>query len=279
MRTTKVLLIWRVISIVTVCLLLFFSLAPFVWMLSTSLKSTREQEQYPPTIIPLKPTISPYIEGWKSQPFGRYFVNTFIVSAGTTILCVVLASLCGYGFSRFDLFGSKFLLTLLFVAQMFPPAVIIIPYFISMHRLGLTNTYTALILAYSSFSLPLCVWLLKAFFDGIPREIDEAAKIDGSGPFQSFVRVILPLTKPGLVAATIFSFLGAWKEYLFALTLSTRRNMYMISIGISSFIGEHSTSWNRMMAMSVISILPVLVIFIFLQKYLISGLVSGAVKS
>jgi multiple sugar transport system permease protein len=269
----------RAVTIAVVVVLLVFALGPFTWMLSTSLKATREQEQYPPTLIPKEPTLSPYVEGWTSRPFGRYFLNTLLISAMTTALCVALASLCGYGFSRYRLPGSKVLLTGLFVAQMFPPAVIIIPYFIAMKKLGLINTYAALILAYSSFSLPLCVWMLKAFFDRIPRELDEAARIDGCSAFQTFARVILPLAKPGLVATTIFAFLGAWKEYLFALTLTTRRDMYVISIGISSFVGEHSTSWNQMMAMSVISILPVLLIFVFLQRYLISGLVSGAVKS
>lgn len=269
----------RLLSILVVTILVLFSVLPLIWMLSTSFKTTAEQSAFPPTIIPKEFTISPYIDGWNSRPFDRYFFNTAFVSVATTALCVALASLCGYGFSRYRIKGSNMLLTLLFALQMFPTSVIIVPYFMGINKLGLMNTYAALCIAYASFSLPLCVWMMKSFFDSVPKELDEAARLDGCGPLQTFGRIILPLARPGLIAATIFTFLGAWKEYLFALTLANKPNMLVISVAITSFIGEHSTSWNQMMAMGVISIIPVLLIFIFLQNYLVGGMISGAVKS
>ena len=136
----------------------------------------------------------------------------------------------------------------------------------------------ALIIAYSSFSLPLCIWMLKAFFDGVPQELDNSARIDGCNPLSTFVYIILPLALPGLVATVIFTFLSAWKEYMFALTLANKDSVRVISVAVTSFIGEHSTSWNQMMAMSIVSTIPVILVFVFLQKYLISGLTAGAVK-
>jgi ABC-type glycerol-3-phosphate transport system permease component len=269
----------RLLTVLVVIILVVFSLAPLVWMLSTSFKTTAEQTAFPPTIIPKNFTILPYIEGWKSRAFGRYFYNTALVSIITTLLCVTLSSLCGYGFSRYKLKGSNLILTMLFALQMFPTAVVIVPYFMGINKLGLMNTPLALIIAYTSFSLPLCVWMIKSFFDGIPMELDQAASIDGCSPFKTFLRIILPLARPGLIACVIFTFLGAWKEYLFALTLANNDKVRVISVAITSFIGEHSTSWNQMMAMGIISIIPVVLIFFFLQKYLISGMISGAVKS
>ncbi|MDL2229555.1 carbohydrate ABC transporter permease [Treponema sp. OttesenSCG-928-L16] len=197
----------------------------------------------------------------------------------TTVLCVSLSALCGYGFSRYRIAGSNILLTLLFALQMFPTSVVIVPYFMGINRLGLMNTYPALVLAYCSFSLPLSIWMMKSFLDSVPKELDESAKIDGCTPLRTFLSITLPLARPGLIAATIFTFLGAWKEYLFALTLASKPDRLMISVAITSFIGEHSTSWNQMMAMAIISILPIVFIFIFLQNYLVSGMISGAVKA
>lgn len=268
----------RVLSKCIVIILVAFSIAPLIWMLSTSFKTTVEQTAFPPTLIPKNFTLKPYIEGWQSKSFGRYFYNTAFVSIITTALCVTLSSLCGYGFSRYKLKGSNLMLTLLFALQMFPTSVVIVPYFMSINKLGLMNTHLALIIAYTSFSLPLCIWMIKSFLDGIPIDLDQAAHIDGCSPLRTFLMIVLPLARPGLIACIIFTFLGAWKEYLFALTLANKQNVMVISVAITSFIGEHSTSWNQMMAMGIVSIIPVILIFLFLQKYLISGMISGAVK-
>lgn len=269
----------RILSYSVIIILILFSLAPLIWMLSTSFKTMTEQTAFPPTIIPREFTVRPYIDGWNSRPFGRFFFNTAFVSLLTTMLCVALSSLSGYGFSRYKIYGSKALLTVLFALQMFPPSVTIIPYFIGISRLGLMNTYAALVLAYTSFSLPLSIWMMKSFIDGVPKELDESAKLDGCSPLRTYTEIVLPLARPGLIAVVIFTFLGAWKEYLFALTLASKPSKLMISVAITSFIGEFGTSWNEMMAMGLISIIPVVVIFVFLQNYLVSGMISGAIKS
>jgi multiple sugar transport system permease protein len=168
---------------------------------------------------------------------------------------------------------------MLFALQMFPASVVIVPYFIGINKLGLINTYPALVFAYCSFSLPLSIWMMKAFVDSVPKELDESAKIDGCTPLRIFLNIVFPLTRPGLIAVTIFTFLGAWKEYLFALTLANKPDRLMISVAITGFIGEHSTSWNQMMAMSIISIIPIVLVFVFLQNYLVNGMISGAIKS
>ena len=268
----------RALCIIITAILLMFSLPPLIWMVSTSFKTTKEQAAYPPTLIPKDFSVSGYIEGWTSRNFGRYYKNTILVSIATTFLCVALASLCAYGFSRYKITGSNILLTLLFALQMFPTSVVIVPYFKLIKFLNLYNTMGALIIAYSSFSLPLCIWMLKAFFDGVPQELDNSARIDGCNPLSTFVYIILPLALPGLVATVIFTFLSAWKEYMFALTLANKDSVRVISVAVTSFIGEHSTSWNQMMAMSIVSTIPVILVFVFLQKYLISGLTAGAVK-
>lgn len=261
-----------------ILVLILFSILPLLWMVSTSFKDTFEQSAYPPRLIPKNFTLEGYVEGWNSRNFGNYFKNTLIVSILTTIICVSLSTACGYGFSRFRIKGATFLLTLLFALQMFPSAVVIVPYFRIINVFGLYNTRWALLIAYTSFSLPLCVWILKAFYDTIPIELDQAAKIDGCSHFKAFTQIVTPLIQPGIIAALIFTFLGAWKEYLFALTLANKDQVRVISVAVTSFIGEHSTSWNQMMAMSIVSTLPVIFIFVFLQKYLISGLTAGSVK-
>lgn len=168
-----------IISTLVLTTLLTYAILPLLWMLSTSFKTNREAQQVPATIIPREFSLKGYKDGWTSRRFDRYFVNTSIVTFGTTVIAITLGSFAGYGFSRFRMRGKKILLTSLLVLQMFPTATIIIPYFMVMRQLHLINTYWALIFAYTSLTLPLCVWMLKAFFDSIPRELDEAAMIDG----------------------------------------------------------------------------------------------------
>jgi multiple sugar transport system permease protein len=269
----------KFLSWIVIGCLVFFAMFPFYWMINTSFKTHQEASRIPSTFVPEQFTVKGYIDGWNSRPFGRYFVNTLVVSLLTTITATALAILAGYGFSRFRIKGGPILLLLLLGVQMFPSAMLIVPYFISMRQLGILNTYWALVLAFSSFALPLCIWMLKAFFDTIPREIEESGLIDGCTRWQTLIKLILPLSRPGIGATVIYTFINAWKEYLFALTLATNQDMYVVSVGIAAFIGEHTTYWNEMMAMSIISILPVVILFVLLQRHLIAGLTAGAVKA
>ena len=272
-------LLWRIFSGLFITVIVLFSILPVLWMISTSIKTTQEETANPPVLIPEHPTLQGYIDGWQSKDFTGYLLNTVYVSVITTVVCVSMASLAGYGFSRFFIRGKNLILTIIFVFQMFPTTVVIIPYFLMMSSWNLLNDPWSLIISYTSFSLPLCIWMLKAFFDAVPQELDEAACLDGCNSFQSYWHIILPLTRPGMIASVIFTFLGAWKEYLFALTLCSKQKQWVLSVAITSFIGEHSTSWNQMMAVSLLTMTPIIITFLFLQNYLIGGMTAGAVKS
>jgi multiple sugar transport system permease protein len=268
----------RVAQLGALGLLALFCLFPFAWIVVSSLKDLSETFRIPPVWVPHRPTLQNFVTVLTLRSFGRYFANSFIVSGATTALSVVLASLAGYGFSRFKFPGARALMVGVLGAQMFPGLVLIIPVFTLASRVHLLNTYLVLILAYTSFSLPFCVWMMKGFFDGIPQELDEAAVIDGCTSMGVFARVTLPLSLPGLVATAIFSFLIAWNEFLFGVVLATRENMYVVTVGIASTIGEFQVRWNELMASAVLATVPTLVLYSLLERHLVRGLSAGAVK-
>jgi multiple sugar transport system permease protein len=251
---------------------------PFYWMLNTSLKPPSEIFLSPPSFFSENWTIAAYDTLLRARPFARYFLNSLVVSLCSTALSVVLAALAAYGFTRFHIRGAGLLIVFLLFTKMLPETLLIIPYFQLMSDLGLINTYAALILAYSSFALPFSVWMLIGFFRSIPREIDEAAIVDGAGRLTAFFRVILPLARPGLVAVALFTFLISWNSYVWALVLTTDPNMFVLSVGIANMVGEYRVQWNEMMAAAVIAALPVMVIYALLERHLVSAITAGAVK-
>ena len=258
--------------------LVVFSLFPFAWMLSTSLKPLDQVLAYPIRWWPSHPTFQSYWTTWSIQSFSHYFANSTIVGLSATLFSVAFAVLAGYGFSRFRFRGSRFLMILVLVTQMVPGIMLVIPYFSLASTVGLINTYQLLILTYTSFALPFSIWMMKGFFDSLPRELDEAALIDGCGRFAALVRVLLPVALPGIAATIVFSFLLAWNEFLFALVLLTTPEMFTITLGIANNIGQMRIQWNDLMAASVIATFPTILLYAFLEKYLVSGLTAGAVK-
>jgi len=258
--------------------LTIFCLFPFAWIFCTALKTLGETFKLPPSWWPHQPTLENFVKIWTIQSFGRYFLNSLIISGVTTLLSIVLASLAGYGFSRFRLPGGRIAMVGVLAAQMFPGIVLLIPYFTLASRLQMLNTYPVLILAYTSFSLPFCVWMMKGFFDGIPTELDEAATIDGCSALGAFLRVVLPLSMPGVVATAIFSFLVAWNEFLFAVVLATRETMYVVTVGIALNIGQFRIQWNELMAGAVLATVPTIILYALLERHLVRGLSAGAVK-
>lgn len=251
---------------------------PFYWMLNTSLKPTPEVFVSPPTFISMQWSFDAYGNLIKTRPILRYFANSLIVAVGATGLSLVLSALAAYGFTRFFIRGATAFVIFLLFTKMLPETLLIIPYFQLMSSLGLINSYAALILAYSSFALPFSVWMLIGFFRAIPREIDEAAIIDGASRLEVFFRVILPLARPGLVAVALFTFLIAWNSYVWALVLTTDSSMYVLSVGIANLVGEYRVQWNELMAASVIAALPVMVLYAFLERHLVGAITAGAVK-
>jgi multiple sugar transport system permease protein len=259
-------------------LLLLVTVFPFYWMINTSLKPQSEIFQSPPTFVSSNWTLTGYVRVLATRAVGRFFWNSAVVSVGSTLLAMLFSALAAYGFSRFRMRWERPLVLLLLFTQMLPGTLLIIPYFQLMARLGLINTYLALILAYTSFALPFSTWMLIGFFRSIPLELDEAAKVDGCGPIKAFWRVILPLCVPGLVAVAIFTFLLAWNAYVFALVLTTDPKMFPLSVGIANMMGEYQVIWNEMMAAAVLATLPVLILYGFLERYLVQGITAGAVK-
>ena len=262
----------------TVAVALAITLFPFYWMLNTSLKPATEVFASPPTFVSAHWSLDAYRTIFETRPGARYFLNSLVVALGATALSVGLAALCAYGLTRFFPRGATPFVMFLLFTKMLPETLLIIPYFQLMSDLGLLDTYLALILAYSSFALPFSVWMLIGFFRSIPREIDEAATMDGATILQTFRRVVLPLARPGLVAVALFTFLIAWNSYVWALVLTTNPSMFVLSVGIANMVGEYRVQWNELMAAAVVAAVPIMVLFGFLERYLVDAITAGAVK-
>ncbi|HEX6793936.1 MAG TPA: carbohydrate ABC transporter permease [Casimicrobiaceae bacterium] len=253
-------------------------LFPFYWMINTSLKPPEEIFASPPTFFSTHWSLGAYASLFATKPIARYFANSLIVSIGATVVSVSLAALAAYGLTRFFPRGATPFVMFLLFTKMLPETLLIIPYFRLMSDLGLLNTYVALILAYSSFALPFSVWMLIGFFRSIPREIDEAATMDGATVLQTFRRVILPLARPGLTAVALFTFLLAWNSYVWALVLTTDSSMFVLSVGIANMVGEYRVQWNELMAAALVAAVPVMVLYSLLERHLVDAITAGAVK-
>jgi arabinogalactan oligomer / maltooligosaccharide transport system permease protein len=231
-------------------------------------------------IVPLPPKVS--FENFRSlfadQPFARWLANSVLVSAMTTLVGVVLACTAAYAFSRFRFPGRRTGLMAFLVSQMFPGTLTLVPIFIIVQWLGLGSSYTGLILVYATIAIPFCVWMLKGYFDTIPKELEESALIDGASQLTIFWRIILPLAKPAVAVTALFSFMTGWNEFILAATLMNREEMYTGPVGLRFFVGGFSQQWGYFAAGSIVAAIPIVVLFLYLQKYLISGLTAGAVK-
>jgi ABC-type glycerol-3-phosphate transport system permease component len=250
---------------------------PVVWLLLETLKSS-DQLALPRQWLPLHPTLQNYANIWSIAHFDQYFATSAIVALSTTALGLALAAPAAYGFTRLRLRFAKVMQGSFLFAQMLPGVLIVIPYFVTMRTLGLLNTHASLILIYTALVLPICTWLLIGVFAAIPAEIDEAALVDGCGRFRAFAQIVLPLAAPGVVAVGLFAFLAAWKEYLFALAVVTKPSLFTVTIGVASLYGEAGVRWGEATSAAVIATLPVLVAFLYLQRFLVSGLAAGALK-
>ena len=271
-------LVVKCILLTLLVILILWAVLPFLWMVSTAFKTTEETYTSPPLWIPHHPTIKNFLYIVKRGAFLTYFRNSVIVAVSTTVISIILSSLAGYSFSRFKFFGGHSLLLLFLITQMFPGALLIIPLFQIIKFLKLLNTLYALVLSHITFSLPLCTWLMKGFFDQIPRELEEAAMIDGCSRISAMIYVIFPLALPGIIAASIFSFIGSWDEFIFALTFTSSDEVRTLPIGLQRFIGSYEIYWNHLGAASVLTTIPVIILFLFIQKYMVKGLTAGSVK-
>jgi multiple sugar transport system permease protein len=254
-------------------------LAPFLWMISTSLKNPAEVVLRDPTIIPRSFAVENYVDVFRRGNFGRYFLNSVIVSLAVTVISVAIATLSGYAFARYRLPGGKAILLGILATQMFPAILLAIPLYILIRNLGLLNSLLGLILVYTSFALPFCVWMLRNYFLTIPKDLDESALVDGATRLQAMTRIVLPLAIPGVLSAGIFSFTLGWNEFLYALVLMGSGDMKTAPVGVvSDFIRADQFFWGLLMAAGILTSVPVAIAYAFLVDHYVSGLTAGATK-
>jgi multiple sugar transport system permease protein len=255
---------------------IFFSLFPALWMLDNSFKTDEEIFKMPPVWFPAI-SWDNYRAIFEGRPFFKYTVNSLIVSLSVTAICVGLGTPAAYGFSRFQFKGNQLMFGMILASRLVPPISFIVPFTIIFSYLKLIDTLIALIIAYIFFNLPFVIWILSGFFDSIPQELDDSARIDGCNNISVFWRVILPLTLPGIIASAILAFLLSWNEFMFALVL-TRLEAKTLPIGMYDFFADGFVRWNWLSAATMYSMVPAIIFVVFFQKHLIRGILAGAVK-
>lgn len=254
-----------------------YFLGPFLWQVATSLKPASELTSLPP-LLPTRPTSAHYLAVFRGHPLARIILNSLVVAATTTALALLLGSMAAFALAHLGVRRRGLILALVLSATMFPPIATVSPLYIIIRALKLRDTLAALIITYTTFSLPLTIWVLTNFFRTIPREIYLASRVDGCSAYQSFRRVILPLAAPGLFATAILVFIFSWNEFLFALTFTSTVASRTVPVGIALFPGLHEVPWGEIAAASVVVTIPLVVLAFAFQRRIIEGLTAGAVK-
>ncbi|MEZ2405625.1 multiple sugar transport system permease protein [Bosea sp. OAE752] len=263
---------------IPVLLVLAFALAPFVWMLLTSIKPNADLSQFPVRYLPSSTTFEHYQTLIQRTSFPVNLLNSLVIACGAVVLGLAASVPAAYSFSRFRFAGRRMLMTSFLVINMFPIVLLIIPLFVLMRTLGLIDTFLGVIIGHSTFSIPFSIWMLVSYFNAIPKDLDEAATIDGASRLQTIRLVVLPLVMPGIVTTAIYVFITSWNEYLFAMMLSGE-TVRPVTVALQLFIGEFTVQWGVLTAGGTIIALPVTILFLFVQKRLVGGLTAGAVKS
>lgn len=254
-------------------------LFPLFWLLSSSFKMEAEIFKSPPTLFPSRLYLAPYIDQFKGQyNMLRSFLNSCFISLFTMIISMVLSSMAAYGLARFSFRGRKVLILSFLITQMLPATLILTPLFIIFNKMNFYNTYFGPIIADATIAIPFSVLMLRTYFLSIPKELDDSARVDGCNVFSAFWRIMLPIAYPGVIVVGVFSFLFAWGDLIYANTFMNQPALMPMTAGIYNFIGQYGVSWNRVMAFGALTVFPVVMIFIFMQKYIVTGLTSGAVK-
>ncbi len=269
-------------KIVTIVLLTLFTVVPLYVMITTAMKPLGDvQNNF--TWIPSTITFQPFIDMWSTVPLAKYFVNSLVVCTVATVFSLIIATFAAYGVSRWNFRGKSTFTTAVLSTQMFPGVLFLLPLFLIFTNLGntlgiqLVGSWTGLIITYLTFTLPFSIWMLAGYFETIPRELDEAAMVDGSGPMGALFRVILPSARPGLVAVGIYSFMTAWGEVLFA-SVMTNGDGQLLANGLQQYSTQTNVYWNQIMAASLVVSVPVVIAFLVVQRQFVAGLTAGAVK-
>ncbi|GHA24369.1 ABC transporter permease [Devosia pacifica] len=263
-----------------IALFLIFVLAPFIEGFLVSLKPLAQLFSTPYNFIPENGSFQAYFDMWNSVPaLGLHIFNSFFISSVITLMVIAIVVPAAYAFARFEFTGAGVMLGAFLAVNMFSGAVLLIPLFRLMRSLGLLNTYWAMIIPGAAFLIPSSIWLLRTYLMRIPRELDEAAWADGASRLYTLRRVILPLAMPGIVVISIMTFIGAYaQQFIFALTFNSKTEYMPLPVGLFGFFGRQEVLWNELMAASFVGILPVMVVIVFLQRYLVAGLTAGAIK-
>ncbi len=261
-------------SVIVIVLLVVF---PYYWMAASSLQG-KSVFQWPPEIWPATVSLKAYMTVVEKRPIAVWFRNTGIVSLTSALFAVAVSLNAAYSLSRFRTRLNGLFGILILVTQMLPATLLVIPFYIIFRDLKLLDKLPGLIIADTTFSLPLSIWMMKGFFDSIPTDLEEQAMVDGCTRFAAFYRIALPLTLPGIVAVAVFAFMVGWDEFFFARTLISSQQWWVLSVGLTSFQGEYTIAWNEMLAAAVMFTIPATLFFLFAQRYLVQGLTGGAVK-
>ncbi|MGO9945254.1 MAG: carbohydrate ABC transporter permease [Steroidobacteraceae bacterium] len=255
-----------------------FALFPLFWLLKVSITPNDLLYSEGVRLWPSHATADHYASVIVHSQFPLFFRNSVIVATSTALFSTLFAAAAGYGFSRFQFRGKYWIVGLMLITQMFPLVMIIAPIFRLLKPLGLTNSLTGLVIVYTAFNVPFASFLMQSFFDAIPKDLEEAAMLDGANRFAAFRKIIVPLTLPGLAATLGFVFTAAWSELLFALMLNSSSAASTFPVGLLAFVSKFSVDFGQMMAAGVLALLPVCMFFVFIQRYLVQGLTAGAVK-
>jgi len=268
--------LWFALAAATVAIVLF----PIYWMIVTSLlPSSIVLSRNPPLLPPLEHvSLDAFAGVFRRRPVLTWILNSALVAIGSTLVSLVIAALAGYSLSRWQTRAQKVAGAALLLTKMLPGSLIVVPFFVMFTTAHLIDTRAALVAANVAVGVPFATWMMKGFFDTLPRELEQAAAIDGCTPLQALWYVILPLARPGLAACAIYLAIVAWSEFVFARTLVTRAELWTVTVGLQSFVGEYLVDWPALMAAGVVSLAPMLVLFLLLEPFLVSGLTSGAVK-
>jgi multiple sugar transport system permease protein len=255
-----------------------FALFPLYWLLKVSVTPNNLLYSEGIRMWPSQTSVEHFEFVLRHSEFPTFFKNSLIVSGSTAVIVTVLASLAGYAMSRFNFRGKYWIVTLMLLTQMFPLVMLVAPIFKMLSPLGLTNSLTGLVIVYTAFNVPFATFLMQSFFDGIPKDLEEAAMIDGATQFVAFRQIILPLTLPGIAATLGFVFTAAWSELLFSLMLISGNDAATFPVGLLSFVSKFSVDFGQMMAAGVMALIPACLFFLLIQRYLVQGLTAGAVK-
>lgn len=270
---------WQgILLVILTVLACIFAAGPVIWGLVTSIKPATQVVTYPPQLLPRPPTLESFIAVWQQSNFPVFFRNSLVVTAASVIASLVLAIHAAYGLARFSFRAKTLLMLGILATSMIPGIAILVPLYNLSVKTGLYNTLTGMVIVYTAWTVPLLIWLLKGFFESVPAELEEAALMDGCGRYKMFYLIVMPIARPGLLAASIMAMMSVWNDFLIGFTLAVSEQKRLLPYGLYAYISNIGVDWGQLMAATVLALLPVVFAFLVMQKWLVQGLMAGAVK-